>query len=458
MNKKFYLGVGSVAVLGLVVLFFVTNWRIKNTEPLATVIPSQKQVANQPEVAVVKLAKGAYGSLALAVGANNSVGLESAKAIAAPGLGGGQGMMTIAADSSASATSVSAPAQPALVSSKMIAPMRNFKYVYKGALDLKADSGSVYRRLKGDGYLANNLTSLISNQDLGLVNLQSFSNLKMTNLSLTEDKELGLMVNLDFNEDTIYISENWEKWQLPERNSCIDEACFNRFRLKMADVSSDPELITMADKFLSYYNISLTNYGAAQVDNSWRLGYEQMADKNNFYISEYATVVYPLMIDGAPVLDQSGNYSGLRVTINLLRKNASGLNGLSPYRYEASDYALETDESRLMKVLANGGWNRFYYYGQESTAATEIELGTPVKSLVQMWRYTNNHNEELLVPALVFPVLNTPSDYYGQKFVSIPLVKELVDELLVEPNSGGGGGIIPMPAGVSSPASGPMIR
>lgn len=460
MNKKIYLTAGSVAVLGLIVLFFVVDWRVSNVGPMNNLQTEQPKVTSlKTERSIVKLARGAYGSLASAVGASNVSG-ESARVQAVAGMGGGREIMAVAADSASGVTSSMTVSSPSFVDAKMIAPMRNFKYVYKGdALDLTVDSGSVYRRLKGDGYLASNLTSLISNQDLGILNLQSFSNLKMTNLSLTEDRELGLMVNLDFNEDTIYIFENWEKWRSPERDACTDDTCFNRFRLKISEVPSDTDLITMSDNFLSRYNINLDNYGTAQVDNSWRAGYEISTDINNYYIPEIATIVYPLKIDDALVRDQSGNYYGLRVNVNISKKAASGLSGLSPYRYEASDYALETTDSRLMKVLENGGWNRFYYYGLESSNPTEVELGTPTKSLVQMWRYTNNKSEELLVPALIFPVLNAPSDYYGQKFVSIPLVSELVDELLVEPNQGGGGiGIMPMTVEGSAPASGPMVR
>jgi hypothetical protein len=457
MNKRSYFVTGSLALLAVVVLFVVAdweNWR-GNKKPAILSYVNKGEVTTKDDSYLVKLVDGAYGSL---VGASSNTGtgnlasatdsLASAKAIAPQGLGGGGGLET---------TAVTA-VNPA-ISSKMIAwPMYNFKYVYKGdALDLQETSGSVFRRLKGDGFLSGNLVSLISNEDLGVLNLKSFDNLKMTNLSLVEDKNLGLMINVDFNDDSVYMYENWEKWRIPERDACTDEACFSRFRLQLSDVPSDNDLIAMSNDFLDKYNINREHYGQPVVDNLWRENYEKNPDKSNLYIPEYVVVVYPLMLNNQPVFDQSGNYSGLRVTINLLKKAASGINGLTPYRYEESSYALETDATRLNKVIENGGWNRIYYYNQgEGAKTTEIELGTPTKSLVQMWRYTNNRSEELFVPALVFPVLNAPTEYYGQKFITIPLVKELVDELLVEPNQGGGG-IMPLSTGVSSPASGPIM-
>lgn len=453
MNKRIYLFAGSLAAISVIALFAVTEWKIWNINQTGVYETNfTKKIVTRDSTPVFKLESGAYGSLiSLGSGGASANGAESAKAMAPQGLGGG-GDMAVAVDS---------PNATAVVSSKMIAwPMYNFKYVYKGdALDLQDASGSVYRRLKGDGYLAGNLVNLINSHDLGVLNLGSLDNLKMTNLSLVEDKNLGLMVNVDFNDDSIYMYENWEKWRIPERDLCTDDACFSRFRLQMSDIPSDSDLVTIANNFLDKYNINREHYGQPLVDNLWRENYEKNEDKSNLYIPEYVVVVYPLMLDDEPVFDQSGNYAGLRVTINLLKKAAAGLNGLNPYRYEASDYALETDATRLNKVIENGGWNRIYYYNQaEGVKTTEIELGTPTKSLVQMWRYTNNRSEELFVPALVFPVLNAPTEYYGQKFITIPLVKELVDELLVEPNQGGGGGIMPMTIEASSPASGPMMR
>lgn len=458
MNKRSYFVTGSLALIAVVVLFVVADWENwRGNQKASTLSYVNKEVVSD-DTSLVKLVDGAFGSLTntnsgagnLAVATDS---LTSARAMAPQGLGGGGAAEIMP-------TTVISPAVNPSIGSKMIAPsMYNFKYVYKGEpLDLKEVSGSVFRRLKGDGYLSGNLVNLISNEDLGVLNLKSFDNLKMTNLSLVEDKNLGLMVNVDFNEDSVYMYENWEKWKIAERDACTDEACFSRFRLQLSDVPADSDLITIADDFLDKYNINREHYGAAQVDNLWRTNYENIEDKSNLYIPEYVVVVYPLMLNNEPVYDQSGNYAGLRVTINLLKKAASGLNGLNPYRYEDSSYALETDSTRLNKVIENGGWNRIYYYGQaEGVKTTEIELGTPTKSLVQMWRYTNNRSEELFVPALVFPVLNAPKEYYGQKFITIPLVKELVDELLVEPNQGGGG-VMPMSGGASSPASEPMVR
>ena len=60
---------------------------------------------------------------------------------------------------------------------------------------LKKDT--IYEVLK----LENNLDSLISTKSFGPISLKSFSNLQTSNISLMEDKRLGLNINIDFKEE-----------------------------------------------------------------------------------------------------------------------------------------------------------------------------------------------------------------------------------------------------------------
>lgn len=49
---------------------------------------------------------------------------------------------------------------------------------------------------------------------------------------------------------------------------------------------------------------------------------------------------------------------------------------------------------------------------------------------IQIYRYVDNRNKELMMPALVFLVIDKPATgCYGQNYVVTPLAKELLDEL-----------------------------
>jgi len=428
MNKKIYIMAGSLAVVGIAALVLMINLTPKKSFSLLT---GNKVKTEQ----FVKTNPGSFGSLALL----------SANKISESG--------NASVSAKTSLTSASIPqVAPSIgmgdsrtMSSKMIAPMHSYTYVYKGdPLELSDATSTVYRRIKGDGNLSNNLDSLISSKAFGPINLGAFSNLKTGSISLVEDKKLGLNINIDFNEENIYIGQNWLQWK-SERDNCGDnQACWDSYRLKISDIPEDASVIAMTNDFLSSKGISLEHYGEAKVDNSWRLNYEASDDKANYYIPEEISVVYPLVVDGQTVYDQNGNLDGLRVTVNLLQHAVSGVNNLTTYRYETSDYNLETDSAKVVALAEKGGYGSGIYYGISQDKIT-LELGTPTKTLIHLWRYTNNTNEELLIPALMFPVNNAPADYYGSKFVTVPLVQEMITELNNN-NSGAnyGGGIMPM--------------
>lgn len=451
MDKKIYFAAGSLAVVAVVVL-------------MATALinpPLKRSVSNDLSTrSINRLSANAFGSLA-ALSANSMTNAANQSApLGLGGVGTESGALAARTQNSGGDTGVTAvsPVATDMAPAKMIAPYYAYKYVYKGDLNLEETEGAVYRRIKGDGQSGRALAGLLQGMSIPGLDLSTFSNLRATSLSLVEDRDNGLMINLDLNEDNINISENWEKWRIPERDNCgNDQSCWDRWRLQESDIPADDQLIAMANEFLGQHNISRDNYGAPQVDNAWRQIYAQSTDKVNFYVPEYASVIYPLLIDGEPVRDQSGSFTGLRVSINLLKNAADGLSGLTPYRYDSSPYQLETSAENILEAASNGGWNRGWYGGTEEIRT--LELGTPERSYVQIWRYTDNRNDELLVPALVFPVLNPPTEwYYGPRYVVVPLVKEMLDELNKQPDN------MPMPvdnpiimtreAASSSPAAG----
>lgn len=444
MNKKIYIAVGSVAVLGVAILAIMLNAFPKDKVSFINGSKNDQFVKAEP---------GAFGSLALLTSANNNsanqaVAKGSGAAAAVPAIQEMTSTRTVASVDSL-ATSATGMGGGGNVASKMIvAPMHSYTYVYKGdPLELSEANGTVYRRIKGDGNLSSNLDSLISTKTFGPIDLGKFSNLRTGSISLLEDKRLGLSINIDFNEENIYIYQNWLQWQ-SDRDKCGDnQACWDSYRIKINDVPGDDTLINKAADFLAEKGINLEHYGAAKVDNNWRLNYEASTDKANYYIPEEMSVIYPLVVDGQAVYDQSGNPDGLRVTVNLLQNAVSGVSNLTSYRYETSDYALETDASKILGLAEKGGYGSgIYYYASENQGNITLELGTPTKSLIRLWRYTNNINEELLIPALIFPINNAPADYYGSKYITVPLAQEMVTELSNN-NSGGiinGGGVMPM--------------
>jgi hypothetical protein len=375
-----------------------------------------------------RLGLDAFGSL---TGASSGARPES----------GGGGMGLGAGANALSAAPVMAPmaggdAALAETSAKMIAPgdwtPTVYKHVYKGeALEGLTDRVDVYRRTRGAG---GPVSSLLG-QDLGLMDLGAAKSASVQSFTIAEDRENGYVINVNPEEGTINIYENYLKWTYPER-SCADQACFDSFRLKEGDMLSDAEAIRIADAFLAEYGVSKEGYGAPVVRDDWRSMYLRTADKAGFWFPDVAAVVYPQLVDGKPVYDESGAPYGLNVNVNVRHKRASGLWNLSTRNFQVSSYAAETDAERLIGIAEKGGVSGDQWM-PEGAKVVEVELGTPSVAYSRVWLWNGGVSGELSVPTLVFPVLNAPQEYWRQN-VTVPLAKELLQ-------APGGGGGIPMP-------------
>jgi len=214
------------------------------------------------------------------------------------------------------------------------------------------------------------------------------------------------MINFDFVNDNFYFSENSERWEP------ANSGAYSSDRTGI----SDTWLIEKSNDFFQSHKINLQNYGTPFV-----------IKQEGGPSFDYSYVVYPLLIgeNREEVYDQGGNNVGLRVALNLSQKAISSVDGLALYQYQSSKYELVTDQEAIIKVAERGGWNQINFTSNEDR---KVSLGTPKKVLVQLSRFSNNQNEELLIPALIFPSTDEQT-FYGQTSVIVPLVKEIFEEL-----------------------------
>lgn len=310
-------------------------------------------------------------------------------------------------------------------SGRMIYPTQ-YKFVYTGDdFEIPEAEMEVYKRNKNLSALPFS-SSLLNGFGEGLIDLNSFSNTKIQNISLYEDKEYGLMINIYPKEGNVSISENWEKWNQDIVN-CLGDNCTNN-RLQLNDIPSDDVIIRLANEFVNQHGIGLDFYGEPIVNNAWRKNYEKSNDKENFYIPEYITVIYPLNIDDKTIYNYGGENEGLRVNVNIRKMKASGAYNIIPQNYESSLYATEQDTDKLLQLATN---YRAATFRDENTEIVEISLGTPEIVYTKTYIYQNKTSEELVVPALKFPIINVSEDnYYWQDNIIVPIIKELVDEQL----------------------------
>ena len=323
------------------------------------------------------------------------------------------------------------------VDAKMIAPdFISYKYVYKGEeLALTETNVDVLKRVKSLGDQST-LSGLLSSFNLGLLNLGSFGQSSIENLTLTQSGRYGYMINIQPNEGFVSISKNWNAW--PQLN-CTDPNCDN-LRIRENQIPSDDSAIKIANDFMAQHNISLSGYGSPEVQEGWRLIYEQALVKSDFWFPDTVNVIYPLEINGQHVYEQYGSDKfGLVVSIDVRENKVAGLSNLTNQNYQSSFYAAETDPQKILAVAERGGLNGGWW-APEGTPVQELELGTPTRQLIRYYRYRDNQTEELYVPALIFPIINRPDNAPVQQVV-VPLASELLNEQ----NNGGPIRIMPEP-------------
>jgi hypothetical protein len=333
---------------------------------------------------------------------------------------------------------------------KMIAPpgdyvYTQYNYVYKGDdITMPQSDVSVLRRVKGNLRIP---TGGLTSADLGVFSLGSFPGLTLDSVGVMQDRKNGYSIYVSARDSSINIAQNYEQWDHPE-SRCRDEKCYQSFRLKMSDVPSDDVLIGIADDFLKQYGFKLENIGAPFVESNWKISYEQATDQSQYYIPDQISVIYPYVLDGKEVHEEYGSKTGVSIGISIRDKKVAGVWNLYDQNYESSAYPAVTDKQQVLDFLAKYEKQNMDWMPKDQKIQTlDIELGTPTEGLIRMYKFENNTQEELFVPALIFPVTKRPTGpnlYFTREFVAVPLAKDLLEQ-----RTGGG---YPMPL------DGPMYR
>jgi hypothetical protein len=395
MAQSAYALAGAVIILLVIIL------------PLAYKQPTQELSLNNladvfdNQLSLETLNSNAFGTLGVPA-LNPSVQSPVAK-----GLGGGGGY--------ASADKMVSSLMPPFM-------VYDYKFSYQGDEIIQpAESVSVLKRLKQNNQLFNDL---FKKMNLGLVDANKFSNLKIQYLNLAEDREGGYVLDINPYEGLVTINLNWNYWKA--------DAELDQKPLTLNDVSNDAGFIAMADEFLSKYGIDTAKYGQPEIDQTWRRYYEKTPNKSEYYFPDTITIVYPLLVNSLPVYEEQGNKVGINVAINVKYQKVMSVTNLMTTNFQTSDYQAESDINRIKEFALKGG---LYTYPTVADANTQVQvnnvtLGMPTQGYMRYWQYSGNTNQEMLVPAYIFPILETTGEtpYYKQSIV-VPLVKEILDSV-----------------------------
>jgi len=324
--------------------------------------------------------------------------------------------------------------------SKMVAPdsmiyrPQVFKFKIDGEIPALTEAQvQVLRRNKV--ITTSDAQGILKSFNLGSIDLNSFGSLKTDSVSLYQDGKNGYTMYISFREGSVSLNQNWETWDHPE-SKCTTEACYQQYRIKESDIPADDVLIGIANDFVDAHDIDLSQYGEPEVDNAWRTTLASMSatDRAMYWFPESTRVIYPLLVDGKPVYEQGGGKSGISVGVHVRQKKVSDVYGIMSLNFTRSSYEAVTTSGAIIDFLDRSG--NMYGGGMPPNTIPEtvnVTLGAPVLGYTKVYNYEGGTAEELVVPALIFPVKEVPEGtYYYQQSVTVPLAKELMDKLLLQ--------------------------
>lgn len=375
-------------------------------------ISVQHAVTTAPaESEVVAIGPNAFGKLGL---------------LSTGGRGGGGGGTAMSA---VPATDAAAPAkmEGGAGSEAMIYPIRSYRYVYKGgAIQDLPTKIQVYRKTK-NGF-ASQASTILSRLRLKAFNLKEFANPRLDSITVSDATANGYTAYIDFQNSVLNLYQNYEQWNTDEKRCNFEPRCLAQAR-QGKTMANDEELIQIAQAFLKDQGVPMTAFAAPHVHESWTQTLDAARTTSPEYMPQDAAVVFPRLIDGQEVRDESGYSSGVMVTVNVWTRQVTGASELGALGVEKSEYGGETDTARLIALAERGSYYTYPGYDDPNAQVVTVELGTPTKGLVRTWQTSpdSSTGTELYVQALFFPVTNQKeTEYYG-KYVVIPLAKEILD-------------------------------
>ena len=370
---------------------------------------------------ITVLGERAFGQLNQGATATQNQAAGSAETLAyneRPQSGGGNGIATDASSKMLVAPDIYYPY-----------PVTTFDYVYVGEpFDLAETQLEVLRR----NVAPVTVGSLAGQFGLGLLDLRKLGNLHFENIAMVQPD--GLRINVDLKNGELYINNDAGYQILAAKDAAISSSpsgsSLEIYRpIQLTALLSEQELIGIANSFISRLNISTADYDNPILHESYTQQLDLAKTQPDYYLPEIATVAYPLRIKDTVVYDQGGNVNGILVSINMRSKEVVSVNGISVQQYDASLYDVETDIEKLLTIFEGQPTG---YPSDVTISTVEIKLGTPELVFTQIFKFDEQGESRLLVPAYRFPVIEKPTD---QLWFSSSIIIPLVTDLL---NTGGG--------------------
>lgn len=296
-----------------------------------------------------------------------------------------------------------------------------YQYSYTGVLPAMSSGQLLVYKRESVPFTNQDTVSFIGNLNIDGINTKEFQNAGLSSINISEDREFGYNIWIDFTAWTVNFYQNYPKWP---QQKCDTNGCEPLPKLTEKDIPSSESLIVTTDAFISKYGINREMYGTPQVNSSWRTEYmKQVREGSEWIIPEVYTVTYPIVLDSKNLYEESGEYKWLIFGIDIRTKKVISLTGLEKYTLKSSLYPPISRESRD-KMIAS--WWRYTEWdaNTETWKVVQLILGDPIIGYMRInGEWKDGISNDFFVPAYIFNVMNKPKDSYISDTVMIPMVE-----------------------------------
>lgn len=308
-----------------------------------------------------------------------------------------------------------------------------YKYIYSWKkIEIKESQLPVYKKVK-IWFDDKDFINIIKNIDIGKLDMSKFTNLKMNNISVSEDREFWFDISINFKEWNMYFYKNFEKWPV----NCIDmmklsssssyhQNCTN-YKITISDIPDDTKLLEIVNDFIKQYSIDTKDFGQPVIDNYWKIWYENSTDKANYYLPDTINVIYPWIIDGNEIYEEFWQKKWLKIWVDVKNLKVNSLNSMEKMQFDVSNYDIDQNFENIIKVAEK--WWRYWFTNDsysDSFKVVNLTLLEPEIKYIDYYTYKDYSSQEYLIPSYVFPVdkSNIRLDEYVPNTVIVPLTKD----------------------------------
>lgn len=306
-----------------------------------------------------------------------------------------------------------------------------YNYAYSGTLPNIDLSKLIVYKKNPISFTNQDTSTILKWLQMNWLDTGAFQNAGISNMNISEDREFGYNIGIDFVAWNINFSQNYSKWP---QSKCGINGCEGLLKITKIDIPSNESLIKITDTFLVKYWINRSIYWIPRIISESGPMTMQWANTDEWWvIPEAITVTYPIALDSKDLYEEYGWFKWITLTVDIRTLRVNNVMGLEKYNLESSEYSRVSDQE--LNQMIRSWWRHIVWINENKWKNIVINLKDPIIGYVRIsWDWKDGVSNDFFVPAYVFSVENKPKDAYIPDPIIIPIVEWFSDSGSIVPS------------------------